>query len=120
MNGFFVTGTDTGVGKTLVASALAAGLRHKGFRVGVMKPCETGCGKEGIPSDALFLLRASGVEQPSPAEVHRCCPAVLHKQALRLRLPAPFALSAPIRRCQYRIIRWSTTDLLARLYGRQR
>jgi dethiobiotin synthetase len=40
--GVFVTGTDTGVGKTLVAAALALFLRRRGIDVGVMKPVETG------------------------------------------------------------------------------
>jgi dethiobiotin synthetase len=43
MRGIFVTGTDTGVGKTLAAGALAAALRRRGMRVAVMKPVETGC-----------------------------------------------------------------------------
>jgi dethiobiotin synthetase len=41
--GIFVTGTDTDVGKTLVASALVAALTTRGLRVAVMKPVETGC-----------------------------------------------------------------------------
>jgi dethiobiotin synthetase len=40
--GLFITGTDTGVGKTLVTAALALFLRKKGLDVGVMKPVETG------------------------------------------------------------------------------
>lgn len=40
--GFFIAGTDTGVGKTVVACALAAGMKRRGFDVGVMKPIETG------------------------------------------------------------------------------
>ena len=40
--GIFVTGTDTGVGKTLVAAGLAAWCRHRGMDVGVMKPIATG------------------------------------------------------------------------------
>jgi dethiobiotin synthetase len=40
--GVFITGTDTGVGKTLVAAALALHLKKRGFSVGVMKPIETG------------------------------------------------------------------------------
>ena len=43
MSGLFVTGTDTGVGKTMVACGLAAALQQKGHRVGVLKPAETGC-----------------------------------------------------------------------------
>lgn len=55
----FVTGTDTGVGKTVVACALARALRARGVDVGVMKPCETGVGPDG-PPDARALLAASG------------------------------------------------------------
>lgn len=63
--GIFITGTDTGVGKTVVASALAMGLKKTGFSVGVMKPVETGCKKVGkrlVPSDAIFLKEATGVQ----------------------------------------------------------
>ncbi|MBH0181203.1 MAG: dethiobiotin synthase, partial [Nitrospira sp.] len=41
-HGIFITGTDTGVGKTLVAAAVALALKKQGFEVGVMKPIETG------------------------------------------------------------------------------
>ena len=41
--GLFITGTDTGVGKTRVTAVLAVALRRCGWRVGVMKPVETGC-----------------------------------------------------------------------------
>ena len=40
--GIFITGTDTGVGKTLVTAALAVYLKKRGLNVGVMKPIETG------------------------------------------------------------------------------
>ncbi|HSF67371.1 MAG TPA: dethiobiotin synthase [Nitrospiraceae bacterium] len=40
--GVFITATDTGVGKTLVASALVTCLTQRGIDVGVMKPIETG------------------------------------------------------------------------------
>jgi len=40
--GIFITGTDTGVGKTVVSAALAVALQHRGLRVGIMKPIETG------------------------------------------------------------------------------
>jgi dethiobiotin synthetase len=43
MKGIFVTGTDTGVGKTVVAVAIAFYLRSQGLNVGVMKPIHTGC-----------------------------------------------------------------------------
>ncbi len=61
MKGLFVTGTDTGAGKTYVSRALIAGWRRRGLKVGVMKPCETGCrGADLIPEDARLLLEASG------------------------------------------------------------
>ncbi len=41
-HGIFITGTDTGVGKTLVTAALALHLKKRGMTVGVMKPIETG------------------------------------------------------------------------------
>jgi dethiobiotin synthetase len=61
--GFFVTGTDTGVGKTVVACALLRGLRGRGLDVGAMKPIETGVGAEG-PLDALALRAAAGAVDP--------------------------------------------------------
>jgi dethiobiotin synthetase len=56
--GLLITATDTGVGKTLIASAIAAHLRRRGLRVAVSKPCATGCAtrREGLVSeDAEFL-----------------------------------------------------------------
>jgi dethiobiotin synthetase len=58
--GWFVTGTDTGVGKTVVACGLARALRRRGLDVGVMKPVETGVGPEG-PADGRALREAAGV-----------------------------------------------------------
>jgi len=61
--GLFVTGTDTGVGKTLITAGLAAALRARGIDVGVMKPIETGCPTRGsrlLPLDAMTLQEASG------------------------------------------------------------
>lgn len=61
--GVFIAGTDTGVGKTVVAGALASAMKEEGYKVGVMKPIETGCRREGkrlIPSDAIFLKEAVG------------------------------------------------------------
>jgi len=55
----FVAGTDTGVGKTLVAGALAEALKQKGFRVGVMKP--VACGSR---EDALFLKACASSKAP--------------------------------------------------------
>jgi len=52
----FVAGTDTGVGKTMIAGGLAAALRLKGHHVGVMKP--VACGSL---EDSKFLKACSGV-----------------------------------------------------------
>jgi dethiobiotin synthetase len=63
VKGLFVTGTDTGVGKTLVTCALARALRERGLDVGVMKPIETGVG-EGGPLDAQALSEAADCRDP--------------------------------------------------------
>ena len=63
--GLFVTGTDTGVGKTIVTAALARVLRLRGVNVGVMKPVTAGCVErhgELISEDAELLAWAAGVE----------------------------------------------------------
>ena len=63
--GIFITGTDTGVGKTIVASVLARLLRVRGVNVGVMKPVTSGCREEDgrlVSDDALLLCQAAGVE----------------------------------------------------------
>jgi dethiobiotin synthetase len=62
-SGFFVTGTDTGVGKTVAACALVRGLRARGVAVGVMKPVETGVDERG-PQDALALTAAADETAP--------------------------------------------------------
>lgn len=67
MKGFFVTGTDTGVGKTVVSAILINVLKLQGLKTCAMKPFETGALREGeslIPSDGLFLKDASGMEEP--------------------------------------------------------
>jgi len=57
--GVFVTGTDTGVGKTVVAGALAMLARTQGARVGVFKPVATGCRRVNtvglVSGDSEFL-----------------------------------------------------------------
>jgi len=54
--GVFITGTDTGVGKTVVTAAIALHLKRKGVAVGVMKPIETGITNSGkARSDAARL-----------------------------------------------------------------
>jgi dethiobiotin synthetase len=90
--GLFVTGTDTGVGKTFVACGLAAALSRSGADVGVMKPVASGCrrapgaGRRGLASgDAEALSRASGAGDP-PALVTPFAfePPISPDQAARL------------------------------------
>jgi len=65
MKGLFITGTDTGVGKTIVACALAADLVRRGMRIAVWKPAETGWDSSaGERSDAARLRRAAGSTDP--------------------------------------------------------
>jgi dethiobiotin synthetase len=61
--GFFVTGTDTGVGKTVIAGALIRVFKAHGIGTCGMKPIETGCRRSGnflYPSDGLFLMGIAG------------------------------------------------------------
>lgn len=59
--GVFITATDTGVGKTLVASALVKCLTQRGIDVGVMKPIETGVARSRkAQSDGVRLRNAAG------------------------------------------------------------
>lgn len=83
---YFITGTDTGVGKTVVTSSIARGLRLRGLDVGVMKPVESGCvDKDGspVPADALALKEASGATDA----IEEICP-------YRLSLPLSPHLAA--------------------------
>ncbi len=101
--GLFITGTDTGVGKTLVACGLAALLRESGYKVGVMKPVETGCEeKNGLlfPQDAFYLKEASGCETP----LEKICP---------YRFKEPLAPSMAAERKGVKI----DISLLDKLYG---
>ncbi|MBU3758916.1 MAG: dethiobiotin synthase [Candidatus Omnitrophica bacterium] len=66
--GIFVTGTDTGVGKTVVSAGIAMALRARGIRVGVMKPVATGCvGIQDrlVSHDAAYLMEAAENEFPA-------------------------------------------------------
>ncbi|QJC53092.1 dethiobiotin synthase [Paenibacillus albicereus] len=60
--GLFVTGTDTGIGKTVVTAALAALLRAEGADVGVWKPVQTGGLVGSGGTDAERLLRYAGID----------------------------------------------------------
>ena len=61
VNGLFVTGTDTGVGKTRVAVALIHALRAQGLRVAAMKPVAAGSEPGELNDDVRALLQAANV-----------------------------------------------------------
>ncbi len=70
--GLFITGTDTGVGKTVVAAALLAGLQEAGVRMAVLKPVETGCDERDgrlVPADAEYLCAVGRLPGPPEALV---------------------------------------------------
>jgi dethiobiotin synthetase len=65
--GFFITGTDTGVGKTAVTLGLMAHLQAQGQIVAAMKPVASGCERTAaglVNEDALQLQRQSSVVMP--------------------------------------------------------
>ena len=69
-NVLIVTGTDTSVGKTWAACALARALRADGRNVAAMKLVETGCTAEGHDAeDGVMLARAAGQTEPAEALV---------------------------------------------------
>jgi len=65
--GFFVTGTDTGVGKTVVTAALATAFRADRYDVVALKPFATGAAMiqgRRASADALFIERAAASGEP--------------------------------------------------------
>jgi len=78
VRGLFVTGTDTGVGKTVVAGAIAAALRASGTRVAAFKPVVTGLdepAEPGWPRDHELLAAAAGT-RPEAVAPHTFGPPV--------------------------------------------
>ena len=70
--GLYVTGTDTGVGKTVASAALLHALRAQGLRAVGMKPVASGCelvDGEWRNADAL-ALQAASEPQPSYADLN--------------------------------------------------
>lgn len=68
--GLFVTGTDTGVGKTMISCLIAAAWKARGFDVGVIKPIETGDAAmtHGLfDSDGWLLRCAAAGREPMAA-----------------------------------------------------
>jgi dethiobiotin synthetase len=86
MTGYFVTGTDTGVGKTQVTSALARCARTLGKKVFAFKPVESGCEQVGdrlVGADMDALYKAAGSWQTGDL-----------RGVYRLRMPVAPAVAA--------------------------
>jgi dethiobiotin synthetase len=77
LRGLFVTGTDTGVGKTVVAASIVTTLRARGEHVRAFKPVVTGTDEPDPvwPADHELLARAAGME-PSDVTPLTFAPAV--------------------------------------------
>jgi dethiobiotin synthetase len=92
--GVFITGTDTGVGKTWVACRIAEAWAQAGLRVGVFKPAESGAG-----GDALTLIKAARCPLPL---------SLVRPYAFRQPMAPALAAGKPVRfatlkRCHARI-----------------
>ncbi|MDI6736494.1 MAG: dethiobiotin synthase [bacterium] len=64
--GLFVTGTDTNVGKTVIAAGLAGLFKEKRLKVGVMKPIQTGAIKRNgklVSPDIELMIKTSGITE---------------------------------------------------------
>ncbi|HBM48761.1 MAG TPA: dethiobiotin synthase, partial [Marinobacter sp.] len=62
---YFVTGTDTGVGKTIVAAAILEAAKAQGKRTLAMKPIASGCDQtpDGLRNEDALMLQAAMTEQ---------------------------------------------------------
>ncbi len=79
----FITGTDTGIGKTVVAALIRRALQEQGRDVAYMKPIQTGCewrDGEWIAPDPDFVGRMTG-PCAAPAVSAAVCPYALHQPA---------------------------------------
>ncbi|MEM7396497.1 MAG: dethiobiotin synthase, partial [Verrucomicrobiota bacterium] len=59
--GIFVTGTDTGVGKTILSAALLTEASRRGMNAAPMKPIQTGC-EDGLAPDLEFCLEMAEMQ----------------------------------------------------------
>ena len=74
---YFITGTDTGVGKTRIACALLHAFAAQGKRVVGMKPVAAGCDADGAYQDVQLLTAASNVQaDTSLINPYRFTPAI--------------------------------------------
>jgi dethiobiotin synthetase len=88
LRGVFVTGTDTGVGKTVVAGAVCAALTARGERVAAFKPAVTGLddpAPEGwLPDHELLAEAASAGQSPDDVSPYRFGPPLSPHYAAEL------------------------------------
>ncbi len=71
-HGYFITGTDTGVGKTRIATALLTAFNARGFSTAAMKPIATGCANtpQGLRNDDALALQQHASLQLSYEQVN--------------------------------------------------
>jgi len=113
--GLFVTGTDTEVGKTVIAGAIAMLLRSRGMRVGVFKPIATGCRRQvrlGLVSEDAEFLAHCADSMHDLQTISPCCyatPAAPVVAARHERRPIDFeaialAYRRIVRECDFVIV----------------
>ena len=75
MNGLFITGTDTGVGKTILSLLLLRYFYEKGYHPFYVKPFQTGCAEPSAPdSDARFIYsNTNQLRERDPSEAVIYC-----------------------------------------------
>jgi dethiobiotin synthetase len=106
--GIFVTGTDTDVGKTVIAAGLTAALRALQVKAGYFKPIQSGAKEEGgqlIPTDARYVKEVAGLTEPL---------AQLTPVVLRLPLAPALAASQAGVQIDLKIIALAYQELAAR------
>jgi dethiobiotin synthetase len=84
VNGVFVTGTGTGVGKTVVAATIARSLAATGKRVAVFKPAVTGLDEVGEPDHALLRRAAESTQSDEEIAPYRYAPPMSPHLAAQL------------------------------------
>lgn len=102
-----VTGTDTGIGKTVVAAGLAAALRRAGLDLGVMKPVASGA-RRGVSDDAVYLRKTAGVDDPL---------SLVNPLLFKAPLAPSVAAAVENRRVDLRPVRAAWRELLRRREG---
>jgi len=77
-HGLFITGTGTGVGKSVVAASIVAALAAQGHKVAAFKPAVSGLDEPtpGWPMDHELLAQATGWQSPDAVTPHTFGPAV--------------------------------------------